>query len=125
MSITQVEDGLGSGRTVRVTDGGAARTEPAPSLTASNQVTLPTGASVQVAGNRTGRRQIKVQNTHPSAVCHLAFDDPPATAGHYRLDPGATFEFPPGVSYEGEIEGFAPTANVDVVVIEFIAADTP
>jgi hypothetical protein len=126
MSVVQLEDGSGSGRAVRVTDGGAARTEPAASEAYSSSVQVMMAAgSMPLVGSRLGRRQIQIQNLDPGDVIHIALDNAPATVNHVRIDPGVIYEFPPGVSYEGAIEALAPTGDVWVAIIEFGAKVAP
>ena len=126
MSVDQIEDGRGSGRTVSVSDGGAARTEPAPSSVAMADHVVQPGLSLVIAAHRTGRRQIMIQNLDSANPIFIALDNPPATTmGHLRVGPGETFSFPPGVSFEGFVEAIASGAPVTVIVVEFFAAEAP
>lgn len=126
MATNQIEDGRGSGRTITVTDGGAARTEPAASSTISQNTTLTTAAgSSTLVPERIGRRNILIMNLNASGSVHVAFDNGPATSLHYRVGPGERFSFPPGVTVESEILGIAVGSDVDLSIIEFVAAEAP
>jgi hypothetical protein len=126
MSVQQIEDGRGSGRTISVTDGGAARTEPAGSSVATADHTVQPGSSMQIAAGRVGRRQISIKNLSAANPVFIALDNPPATVtGHLRIEPGGVYSFPPGVSYEGPIEAISSDGPAVIVVMEFYAATAP
>jgi uncharacterized membrane protein len=65
------------------------------------------------------RRQIQIQNLSATIPVHINLGAGTPTTSHYRIDPGATYSFANGVSYNGEIVGLSVGGSAVLAVIEF------
>ncbi len=122
MSVVTIESGLGDGYTAKIDSTGSAFTKPGPASVATTTKSIVyTGTGTVVVPSRTGRRQIQIQNLDPLNPVHIRLAGTPASASDYRIDPGAVFAFPPVIAYEGEINGIAVGAAVNIAAIEYYA----
>jgi hypothetical protein len=94
---------------------------PASSPADNNYVTVTTGGTVIVdeVAAPGQRRQIQLQNLSETIPVHINLGASAATTNHYRIDPGATYMFPYGVSYDGKIRGLAVGGSAVIAIIEF------
>jgi hypothetical protein len=82
-------------------------------------VTTSSGMLVDEVPAKEQRRQIQIQNLSETLPVHIKLGSGAATSGDYRIDPGVTYMFPYGVSYDGIINAIAVGGSAQVAVIEF------
>ena len=120
MANTTIESGKGDGYTARVDSPGGLQTTPSPLSVATFQQNIGVlGGSVVSA--RTGRRQIQIQKLDAVNPLHIRLAAAIPTVNDVMIPAGGMYEFPPGVCYEGEIDGLGPAGAVQVVAVEFYA----
>ncbi len=80
--------------------------------------TLGTTSSTILSADAT-RTQIHFQNQDPTNAIHLSLSTVGATATDFRVDPGASFTFPPGATYQGPVNAIATGAGTNWVAIVY------
>ena len=115
-AVVSLEDRY-NGNAANVGRDGALKTTPGAGDT-GNQTRVLTSTWVEILAENAGRRQVQIQNQSPTVAVFIQLVDSLASVGSYRIDPGATYSFPPGVAWRGKIHAMA-NPGADVVVIEF------
>ncbi len=117
-------DGAKPNNPVQVTSEGRLATDgkseitigAAASTTYSNQLGTD---STQLLDEDAERYQILFQNLDDTNSIHLRFGADSATTDDYRVGPGASFSFPPGVSYRGKLQAVASAADTKYLLVSF------
>lgn len=122
MDRVAVFDGKEPNNTVNVSATGALQTEstvvPAATDVETTRGLLGTSSDT-LAGEDALRAQVVLQNLSDAETIHVRLDDSAATLDDLQIGPGASFSFPPGMAYQGEIRGIATDVDTKYVLIVY------
>lgn len=109
---------LANGSRARVAFDGAMLAGPAHGQAESAGVVLGTTWELLLSANEF-RRGVQIQNQSSTVGVFIVLSGQPVgTPPAYRIDPGATYQFPTGLTYRGEVWAKC-SSSAEVVALEF------